>query len=207
MFRMRNFFAGAVRRRARRPRVSIGLLYGGVSLLLLATAGWAAGYRLNLTPSYPVGLWRIVASPETARRGDLVLVCPPDTAPVRLAQARHYLPAGGCSVGVQPLLKRLVALPGDRVVVTSEAVTINGRPIPNSAPLLVDPSGRPMPVATGGLVPPGAAWLLSDYHRLSFDSRYIGPMDLVQLRGVVAPVLVSSVAGAAERSDYEGSRD
>jgi type IV secretory pathway protease TraF len=43
-----------------------------------------------------------------------------------------------------PLLKRVVALAGDMVSVSSSGVSINGQLLPNSAPLFDDEAGRPL---------------------------------------------------------------
>ncbi len=46
----------------------------------LAATAFAGGYRLNLTPSEPLGLWRIEALQRPVAIGDLVFLCPPTTA-------------------------------------------------------------------------------------------------------------------------------
>ena len=46
-----------------------------------------------------------------------------------------------------PLLKRVVALAGDEVSVSSSGVSINGQLLPNSAPLFDDEAGRPLTMA------------------------------------------------------------
>ena len=76
------------------------VLLAGFLLTGLAVMG-AAGYRCNLTPSMPVGLWRVVTMPSAAyQRGQVVTVCPPVDAP--------FLPRGSCPLGMQPLLKAIV---------------------------------------------------------------------------------------------------
>src|SRR5512143_555275 len=99
-------------------------LVTGAVLTGLAAAG-VAGYRINLTPSMPLGIWRMVAASEYAR-GVVVAVCPPVDAP--------FLPRGSCPLGMQPLLKQIVGVPGDVITVTPAGVSINGGPLlPHSA--------------------------------------------------------------------------
>ncbi len=49
-------------------------------------------------------------------RGDIVSICPPDTAVFRAARARGYVPYGRCPGGYEPLLKPVAAIAGDIVI-------------------------------------------------------------------------------------------
>ena len=159
----------------------------GIPLALLA-AGWLAGLRLNLTGSLPVGLY--VASRGAPRRGALVLACLPEHV-AKFAKVRGYVPRGGaCPGGVVPVGKRLLAVPGDTVTVVSTGLLVNGVPVPNSRPLPVDRKRRPLPQLARGryVVGSGEGWVVSSYSRLSFDSRYFGPVELAQVRSAVRRV-------------------
>ena len=104
------------------------------------------------------------------------------------ARERGYLaPGWGCDGGVAPLLKQVVALPGDWVDVSPDGIRVNGREIANSARLAVDGAGRPMPPPAAGEVPAGHIWLFSG-HAQSFDSRYFGPVARAAVIGTVAPL-------------------
>ncbi|MDQ0322448.1 type IV secretory pathway protease TraF [Pararhizobium capsulatum DSM 1112] len=61
----------------RRRQVLLFLAGAGVVIIGLVAAGWSGGYRLNLTPSEPLGLWRIELLSRDVAVGDLVFVCPP----------------------------------------------------------------------------------------------------------------------------------
>ena len=50
---------------------------------------------------------------------------PPDSGAAQLAVERGYLPTGQCPGGFAPLLKQIVAIPGDTVTLTDEQVWIN----------------------------------------------------------------------------------
>jgi len=156
--------------------------------LLLLTTGIAllagTGIRINLSSSMPVGFYRLTAA--SIERGALVVACPDMTHPaLQRAYERGYLPPGwGCDGGIAPLLKRVLALPGDWVAIHEDGITVNGQLIANSAWLEVDQLGRPMPpLPATGAVPAGYVWLFSDHAPESFDSRYFGPVALSAIIG------------------------
>ncbi len=158
------------------------------SVLLLLVAGSIAGFRLNLTGSMPLGLYRAVPGPLV--RGSLVLLClPPHVA--AFARARGYVPRGGmCPGGILPVGKPVLALPGDTVTVTATGLRVNGVPVPNSMGLATDHRGRPLPRLPPGsqVVRPGTLWVVSGYARMSFDSRYFGPVAVAAVRSYLRPV-------------------
>ena len=172
------------------------LAVGGVACAVMITLVSAdvAGLRINRTPSMPRGLWRVVAVHRQPRDGDIVTICPPDTALTRLGAARGYLPPGPCPGGYEPLVKPIAATMGDCVVVSADGVSVNGRTLPGTAPLAHDSAGRPLPPFPPGIyqVRPGDLWLLSDHDPRSFDSRYFGPALAANVLGVARPVWVES---------------
>ena len=152
----------------------------GVLLALLLVAG-PAGYRLNLTPSMPLGLWRLVV-PSAYPRGAAVAVCPPVDAP--------FLPRGSCPLGMAPFVKQLVGMPGDVVTVTPAGVSVNGGPfLPHSAPLAQTSNGQLLPQRLGTWRLTGY-WLYGTDSPRSFDSRYFGEVPAASLQGLVRPVWV-----------------
>jgi conjugative transfer signal peptidase TraF len=178
--------------RRKRRRTVLGLIGGfGLATALAGAGAWAAGLRWNGTPSYPRGLWRIVAPYDPAHgRGSIVLFCAPDSPLMRTARERGYLRAGLCPGGAGALLKRVVAVPGDRVTATPKGVSVNDVELPNSRPLPADTHGRPLPRARGALLSAGQVWVMSEYSPRSFDSRYYGPIETARIKGVVRPVFV-----------------
>ena len=151
-----------------------------------------AGLRFNATPSMPVGFWRMVPNHAQLQRGEIVVVCPPDTASLRMGHERGYIPPGNCPGGSEPLVKPIAAVGGDVVAVSAIGVAVNGRPVPNTAQLSRDSAGRPlMPVPAGAYpVAPGEVWLLSGHDPRSFDSRYFGPVPESSVQGVSRPLMV-----------------
>lgn len=170
-------------------RRAVPLFLTGVSVLisgLVLIAVWG-GYRLNLTPSEPLGLWRIGELKRPVAVGDLVFVCPPMTAVFGEARRRGYLRHGLCPGGVAPLIKTIAALPGQRVEITDHVI-IDGRPLPESTVRQTDGEGRALSSDPGGVVPPRTVFLHSSFAS-SYDSRYFGAVSVSGLLGLARPVL------------------
>jgi conjugative transfer signal peptidase TraF len=162
-------------------------IVAGAGLGALLWAGYVLGIRVNLSPSLPVGLYRVDAGPAA----NLVEFCPGEPFGL-LANARGYRHAGVCADGGSPLLKPVVARPGDMVTMSPEGVRVNGQPLPSSAPRTRDTAGRlltPWPFGTY-VVKGGTLWVLSSYHARSFDSRYFGPIADSAVRVRLRPLLV-----------------
>lgn len=162
-----------------------------ISSVSLFTLGFivllgGAGFRINLTPSEPIGLWRIVERERPILTGDLVFICPPDTDAMHEARARGYLRFGLCAGSVAPLIKTVVATSGQAIEIRDD-VRVDGRPIPHSGVARVDGQGREMTPYDGGVVPPGAVFLHSEFPG-SFDSRYFGPLPMDGILGLAREV-------------------
>jgi conjugative transfer signal peptidase TraF len=165
--------------------VAIGLSAAAIGAAsVIAIVG---GFRLNLTPSEPLGLWRIVALDRAAAVGDLVFICPPASAPFVEARERGYLRRGLCPGDFAPLIKTVVALAGQRIDI-AENVIVDGNPIPSSDVWTEDGQGRTIRPFAGGIVPPGHLFLHSSFAS-SYDSRYFGPIPAAGLLGFARPVL------------------
>jgi len=147
----------------------------GVGMLILFL-----GIRLNISPSYPMGLYKEVKGQWG--RHDLVLSClPKDVATMGID--RGYLGLSSQCNGHTPVIKKVIALAGDTVEIASQ-MRVNGEVIPNTPVNSADYLGRPLPRADGGTTPDGYVWLLSNHIENSFDSRYYGtiPTSLVQFK-------------------------
>ncbi|WP_404406873.1 conjugative transfer signal peptidase TraF [Pelagibacterium halotolerans] len=171
----------------RRGRALAIIGAGVVMLAAMAGAFAFAGYRVNFTPSYPLGLWQIVPLDRPAGVGDRVFVCPPPGPVVDLARERGYLPGGLCPAGTAPLIKTIVAMPG-QVVRIGTQVLIDGVPLENSRVLPCDGEGRLMTPWAGGEIPAGDVFLHSDFVA-SYDSRYFGPIPADGILGLAREIL------------------
>lgn len=144
------------------------LTTAAVSLLgVAAIASFAPRLIWNASASTPVGFYTIgdVGSLDVA---DLVAVDAPEPLATFLSDG-GYLPRG------VPLLKRVAALPGQRVCRTGLAITVDGLPMGDA--LDRDRRGRPLPVWQGcRLVANDELFLMNWQVRDSLDGRYFGPL-------------------------------
>jgi conjugative transfer signal peptidase TraF len=174
-----------------RPSWAISLLalaFGGGALALAIVAAWA-GLRLNDSPSMPTGLYLRTSSESIT---SLAVFCPaPPFAQVSVE--RGYRSRGNCPDGAEPLAKPIAARPGDIVELSERGIRVDGRLLPNTAPLVADTAGRQMSHWPFGryVVAPGTVWVASSYSSRSFDSRYFGPIETSQVREHVRPLVTT----------------
>ena len=165
----------------------IGFSAAAVLSMVIFTGGIFAGYRINLTASEPLGLWRIRHLDRPVRVGDLVFVCPPDTPTFTEARLRGYLHRGLCPADYAPLIKTVIATAGQRVDIGA-FVRIDGLSIPQTAIAPLDGKGRTLKTGYGGSIPDGSIFLHSPYSA-SWDSRYFGPIPASGVLGLAQEVL------------------
>lgn len=154
--------------------------------LFLSLSGlYAAGFRLNVTPSLPRGIYHEAGGQPG--RGDLVAFCL--SGPwAGLARERGYLAPGACASGLRPLLKQVAALPGDDVYVSSLGIIVisDTDMIFWRTPLRrQDAKGQELPESAlrSGAVPQDMTLVLAA-HPGSFDGRFFGLVPLASLQRV-----------------------
>jgi conjugative transfer signal peptidase TraF len=165
----------------------LALIVFAVAFTMFQLCG-LAGIRINASPSLPIGVYRTTRDP-----GDrLIEFCPAEPF-ASLAISRGYRDRGTCRDGATPLMKPVVARLGDTVDLSEQGIAVNGRLLPNTAPLRVDTHGRPLvPWPFGRYqVQPETVWVASSHHPRSFDSRYFGPIPVGSIRDHVRPVLTA----------------
>ncbi len=162
------------------------LALSGFSLLASIAVFAAVGLRINLTESLPLGIYRISAAPGTP----YVAFCLTGELGEQALQ-RAYRPHGSCPDGGAPLLKGIVAAPGDQVTFTPAGIVVNNHLLSNTAPLYRDGAGRSLqPWIFGSTtVQANTFWVASTYNRYSYDSRYYGPINSNQVLFALKPVL------------------
>lgn len=161
-----------------------------VASAAVAYASFASGLRVNLTPSMPIGIYRLEhLPPGGVERGDIVAVCAPTDA-ARLGRRRGYLSDGPCPSHTELLLKAVAGVAGDGVTVM-RGVDVDGCLLPDSVPVAFDRAGRRLESWPAGSyrLGRGQVWLYADNHR-SWDSRYWGPADTADIRARALPLLV-----------------
>jgi conjugative transfer signal peptidase TraF len=176
------------RRIGQRTRNTMAVVLVGLVLIIaILFAGTAAGFRVNMTPSEPLGLWRIRPLHRPVAIGDLVFICPPAIAAFAEARLRGYLHRGFCASGYAPLIKTVIATEGQRVDIGAN-VSVDGRTIANSRIVRIDGAGRALHGHAGGTVPSGNVFLHSPFSA-SWDSRYFGPIPASGILGLAQEVL------------------
>jgi conjugative transfer signal peptidase TraF len=135
-------------------------------------------YIWNSSASVSVGLYRVRPAGNHYVT-ELVAVRPPDALASYLDQ-NGYLPTG------VPMLKRVLALPGQTVCRTGSTITVDGIEMGEARER--DRSGRPLPVWKGcNVVGEGDLFLMNWQAADSFDGRYFGMMPAAAIMGRVLP--------------------
>jgi conjugative transfer signal peptidase TraF len=154
-------------------RIFLGIVATGSDLFLHILVLGAAGFRVNLTNSLPVGIYRVSA----ADHATYVVFCLPESTG-NLSVQRGYRPSGSCTDGGAPFLKQVVAVSGDHVQLSQSGIAVNELLLPNTRALSQDRAGRPLQAWPSGdyTVSAGDVWVASTYNSYSYDSRYYGPI-------------------------------
>ena len=133
----------------------------------------------NSSESVPVGLYR-VRSASSHYVTELVAVQPYEPLATYL-DLYGYLPTG------VPMLKRVLALPGQTVCRNGSTITVDGIEIGKARER--DRSGRPLPVWEGcDVVGEGELFLMNWQSATSLDGRYFGMMPATAIMGRALPV-------------------
>jgi conjugative transfer signal peptidase TraF len=133
----------------------------------------------NASASVPIGLYAVRPA-RVLHVAELVVVVPPEPLASFLADG-GYLPKG------VPLLKRILALPGQTVCRTDRTITVDG--IAMGGALERDRRGRPLPVWQGCLaVSAGEVFLMNWQSEDSLDGRYFGSLSATAIVGRAEPL-------------------
>jgi conjugative transfer signal peptidase TraF len=133
----------------------------------------------NSSKSVPVGLYRLRPA-GNHHVTELVAVRPPEPLATYL-DLNGYLPAG------VPMLKRVLALPGQTVCRNGRTISVDGIEIGEARER--DGRGRPLPVWEGcDLVGQGEFFLMNWQSATSLDGRYFGMMPATAIMGRALPV-------------------
>jgi conjugative transfer signal peptidase TraF len=169
------------RRRGRAAPTAL-MLFGLGLIAVPAVAGWQPRIIWNASASVPLGLY-VAASADTIRRGDLVLVRPPETLAAFLAE-RGYV-----ARGVQ-LLKHVAALPPQVLCAAGAAITVDSETVAHRR--MADRLGRVLPTWHGcHRLEPGEVFLLNPTEPDSLDGRYFGHLPRTSIVARLRPVWIA----------------
>jgi conjugative transfer signal peptidase TraF len=153
------------------------------AVLLLSTVGGATPrYIWNASSSVPIGLYHLQPLKRLSVT-ELVAVQPPDLLAVFL-DLNGYLPIG------VPMLKRVLALPGQTVCRRGLTIAVDGIDVGQAQER--DGRGRPLPTWNGCLViADGDVFFMNWQSTDSLDSRYFGPLSASAVIGRAVPMWTS----------------
>ena len=148
--------------------------------LLLSTIGAAPPlYIWNASNSVPRGLYRLELA-TTLTVTELVAVQPPALLATFL-DLNGYLPIG------VPMLKRVLALPGQTVCRNGLSISVDGVDVGQARER--DGRGRPLPVWHGcQIIADGDVFVMNWQSEDSLDGRYFGPLPASAVIGRAVPV-------------------
>ncbi len=179
------------------------------ALAIVAMLLWTGfGVIFNYTHSAPFGLYREQFDSEVGIHdpAPYVSFCPDRRWPSMRGEPNYRDPMRTCPDGFSPLIKPVVAWPGDLVSVSADGISVNGHLLKNSAPIEHDSKGQKLRLFTAGeyRVSPNELWVVSSFSPRSFDSRYFGPILLKSVHSWLRPLLVERAyhpasAGGQER--------
>ena len=170
--------------RTSKPRLFSVIVFLLCCVYVSMFTAWAyqSGYRVNLSPSVPTGIWKIVSRRYDADSPDEYVVVPASGHwGYKLSVERGYLSS------FTPMLKRVTAAEADIVDYDEEerAVIVNGNYLFMTEIFSKEMEGRALPRALFPmLLKKGEIWLSSENIR-GYDSRYFGPVSLDILQGAV----------------------
>jgi conjugative transfer signal peptidase TraF len=174
------------------PKVRIAAKYKFLSIVIILLVFILLNVfhiQLNYTSSMPIGFYRRVVVTNITR-GDLVAVCLPKQI-AAIALQRGYLSAGHCPSKVIPVLKQVIAIPGDTVMLTNSEIAVNG--LVYAAPFMPTDHKKKLlqKFVTSGLYQhTDGYWIYGANDPVkSWDSRYYGGVDRKTIIGVYKPLL------------------
>ena len=142
-----------------------------ISIVAIVMLGKCFKLSWNLTPSLPLGIYRVEKVDVASMKGKVVSFCPPNNEIFRIARDQGILKWGRCPFGFAPLLKRVVGVPGD-VVRVDNRVTINGKSV-NHGSLVKEVASIFKSTRLARILTDQELWVMGDTAD-SFDSRYFG---------------------------------
>jgi conjugative transfer signal peptidase TraF len=150
-----------------------------VTSLVSTIGGATPRYIWNASNSVPIGLYRVAPAGKFTVT-ELVAVQPPDPLAAFL-DLNDYLPYG------LPMLKRIVALPGQVVCRIGLTITVDNLEMGQARER--DGRNRPLPVWQGcRIIGEDEIFVMNWQSADSLDSRYFGPLPASAVIGRALPV-------------------
>jgi conjugative transfer signal peptidase TraF len=167
-------------------RFILALMCSGVAAAAVPPRiGAAPSLIWNVSASVPIGLY-LVTPPDRLRVTHLVVVEPSRALADFLAE-RSYLPRG------VPLLKRVLALPGQTVCRRNLTIIVDGIEVGTARE--IDHLGRALPVWQGcRSIADDMIFVMNWQSPNSLDGRYFGPTPITSIVGRATPLWTAEEA-------------
>ena len=160
-------------------RIALFTTLVATGLLLSTVGGTTPRYIWNASNSVPAGLYRVQPVTRLSLT-ELVAVQPPELLAAFL-DLNGYLPIG------IPMLKRVLALPGQTVCRTGLVIAVDGVDMGEARGR--DGRGRPLPVWQGcRVIADSDVFVMNWQSADSLDGRYFGPLPASAVIGKAVPV-------------------
>ena len=152
---------------------------GAATLALWPVENTSPWYIWNASESVPIGLYRLQETTQLDVT-ELVAVRPPEPL-ASFLDFNGYLPSG------LPMLKRVLALPGQTVCRTGFTIAVDSIEMGQARER--DGRGRPLPVWQGcRVIGADEIFVMNWQSADSFDGRYFGPIPASAVIGQAIPV-------------------
>jgi conjugative transfer signal peptidase TraF len=162
-----------------RRRTTLLSTVGSIALVLAVSEDRTPSWIWNASESVPTGLYRVLPVDQLSVT-ELVAIRPPEPLETFL-DLNGYLPIG------VPMLKRILALPGQTVCRTGLTVAVDNIAVGQAKGR--DSRGRPLPVWEGcRLLLADEIFVMNWQSAVSFDGRYFGPIPASAIIGRAIPV-------------------
>ena len=158
---------------------TIVVTFGAVALVMSTMREATPAYIWNVSKSVPIGLYQLQPAGRLAVT-ELVAVRTPEPLATFL-DLNGYLPIG------VPMLKRVLALPGQTVCRNGLTITVDGIEVGDAQER--DGRGRPLPVWHGcRVIADGDVFVMNWQSPDSLDGRYFGPLPASAVIGKAVPI-------------------
>lgn len=157
-----------------------------ISILMLVLNIVFSFLTINYSNSFPIGIY-LNKSFKAIERGKLYIFCPEYNEKMKFAEQNGFWQNINKSCGKTPkYLKKALGLPFDKILIKNEGVYINDNLIPNTEIILKDKVYKQGEF----ILKAGEYFMLSDYNKYSYDSRYFGVITEDCIRKEVIPLIL-----------------
>jgi conjugative transfer signal peptidase TraF len=142
---------------------------------------------INTSPSIPLGIYALKPISGQLKQNDLIAFCL-NKKDQDFALSRGYILAGTRCNGSTPLLKSIIAIPGDKVTLTNNEIIVNNK-IYNYPTQQYDSKHRLLPSwPRGNYQNTQGFWVIGTNSNKSWDSRYFGSINRSQIIFLLKPL-------------------